>query len=264
MKVRINKRIRRALLLGGAVGLALGVLVTFAAAGKVVNEKKTALAAAEKKLTKENTGLKAKVKQQKSVEAAATLSTKKPDNWQLVLVNEDHPLDPKYKPQLTEIAPGHSVDSRIADDTKKMLSDAKAAGMKMDVISAYRSYDDQKGVFNQTMQNWVNQGDSMFDAYNETKKSVAVPGYSEHALGLALDIVSDGYQDLNDKQADTKEAKWLAENCYKYGFILRYPADKSKITKIVFEPWHYRYVGKDAAKEMTEKHLTLEEYLGVA
>lgn len=264
MRMKMNQRIKKALILGGAVGLAVGVLVTFAAASKVVDKKEAALASTEKKLLKENKGLKSQVKQQQFAEAAATLSTKKPADWELVLVNQDHPLDPKYKPDLKEIAPDRSVDSRIADDTKKMLSDAKAAGLKMDVLSAYRSYDDQKSVFNDTMQSWVNKGDSMFDAYNETKKSVAVPGYSEHATGLALDIVSEDYQNLDNKQADTKEAKWLAANCYKYGFILRYPADKTKITKIVFEPWHYRYVGKAAAKEITQKKITLEEYLGVA
>lgn len=264
MSMKMNHRIKKALLLGGAVGLVAGVLITFAAASKAVDKKEVTMAASEKKLVQENKGLKSQVKQQKSVEAAATLSKKKPDNWQLVLVNYDHPLDPKYKPELAEVVPGFSVDNRIAADAKKMLADAKSAGLKMDVISAYRSYDDQKGVFNDTMQNWVNQGDSMFDAYNETKKSVAVPGYSEHALGLAMDIVSQDYTKLDNKEADTKEAKWLAENAYKYGFILRYPADKTKITKIVFEPWHYRYVGKDAAKEITEKKITLEEYLGVA
>ncbi len=90
-----------------------------------------------------------------------------------------------------------------------------------------------------------------------------MPGYSEHATGLSLDITSEDYQNLDEKQADTAESKWLAENCYKYGFILRYPPEKADITGIIYEPWHYRYVGKEAAKEIKEKGITLEEYLGV-
>ena len=99
------------------------------------------------------------------------------------------------------------------------------------------------------------------DAYDETKKSVAVPGISEHATGLALDITSSTYTGLDDAQAQTAESQWLAANAWKYGFILRYPTDKADVTGIIFEPWHYRYVGKEAAKEITERGITLEEYL---
>ena len=93
-----------------------------------------------------------------------------------------------------------------------------------------------------------------------TKKSVAIPGTSEHATGLAVDIMSTKYGELDEKQGDTEEQKWLMEHCSEYGFVLRFPQDKSDITGIVYEPWHYRYVGVDAAKEMTENGLTLEEY----
>ena len=111
------------------------------------------------------------------------------------------------------------------------------------------------------MVDWITQGYTPLDAYDETKKSVAVPGTSEHATGLALDITSADYAQLDDAQANTAEAKWFAENCWKYGFILRYPPEKSDVTGIIYEPWHYRYVGKDAAKEITESGMTLEEYL---
>ena len=131
----------------------------------------------------------------------------------------------------------------------------------MYVVSAHRDYETQRGVFNTTMVDWINQGYSPLDAYDETKKSVAVPGTSEHATGLALDIVSSTYDALDEQQAETAEAKWLAENCWKYGFILRYPVSKSDVTGIIFEPWHYRYVGKDVAKEIMEQNITLEEYL---
>ena len=249
--------------MGAACGAVLGMGLTFAAASKALDTKEATLAKVQDKLKEENKDLQSKLKQQKAVEAAAVLSKEEPDNWELVLVNNDYPLDKEYQPELAEILEGRSVDARIAEDTKQMLEDAQAGGLKMYVCSAYRSYDDQKTVFNETMQNWVNQGSSLLDAYDETKKSVAIPGYSEHATGLALDSTSEDYQELDDKQADTAESKWLAENCYKYGFILRYPPDKADITGIIYEPWHYRYVGKEAAKEMKEKNVTLEEYLGV-
>ncbi len=261
--MKMNRKIKKALLLGAACGAVLGMGLTFAAASKALDTKEATLAKVQDKLKEENKDLQSKLKQQKAVEAAAVLSKEEPDNWELVLVNNDYPLDKEYQPELAEILEGRSVDARIAEDTKQMLEDAQAGGLKMYVCSAYRSYDDQKTVFNETMQNWVNQGSSLLDAYDETKKSVAIPGYSEHATGLALDITSEDYQELDDKQADTAESKWLAENCYKYGFILRYPPDKADITGIIYEPWHYRYVGKEAAKEMKEKNVTLEEYLGV-
>ncbi|WP_330665471.1 MULTISPECIES: M15 family metallopeptidase [Faecalicatena] len=264
MSMKMNRKVKKALIFGAVMGAAVGILITFAAANKAVDQKAAVMAKTESKLKKENKALEEKIKQQKTIEAAANLSKEGADNWELILVNNQYPLDAKYKPELKEISEGYSVDARILEDTKKMLSDAEGAGLKMHLVSAYRSPEDQKEVFNTTMQDWINQGDTYLDAYNETKKSVALPGHSEHATGLALDIVSEEYQDLDDKQADTEESKWLAENCYKYGFILRYPTDKSDITGIVYEPWHYRYVGKDAAKKIMDKGITLEEYLGAA
>lgn len=183
------------------------------------------------------------------------------EGWALVLISESNPLDTEYRPELVEVVEGKFVDARIMPELSQMLEDAVGDGMQMYVLSAYRDYESQREVFNTTMVDWINQGKSPLEAYEETKKSVAVPGTSEHASGLALDIVSTKYGELDDKQAETEEAKWLAENCWKYGFILRYPPEKSEITGIVFEPWHYRYVGKEAAKEIKEKDVTLEEYL---
>ena len=107
------------------------------------------------------------------------------------------------------------------------------------------------------------EGLSYEEAYRQAGTVVAYPGTSEHNLGLAADIVAKDYQLLDDKQADTPEAKWLKENCWRYGFILRYPTDKTGETGIIFEPWHYRYVGKEAAREIMEQGICLEEYLGV-
>lgn len=141
------------------------------------------------------------------------------------------------------------------------MGDARAAGLNRIFVRHIRNYVYQRSVFNDTMVDWITQGYTPLDAYDETKKSVAVPGTSEHATGLALDITSADYAQLDDVQAETAESKWFAENCWKYGFVLRYPPEKSDITGIVYEPWHYRYVGKEAAKEMTESKITLEEYV---
>ena len=153
--------------------------------------------------------------------------------WNLTLVNSSHSMKKGYVPELTEVAEGYSVDSRIAEPLTKMLKAAEADGMRIIICSAYR----------------------------DTALSVALPGTSEHGLGLALDLISNQYTELDEKQAETKEAKWLEENCYKYGFILRYPPEKTAETGIIYEPWHYRYVGEDDAKKIMESGMTLEEYL---
>lgn len=185
------------------------------------------------------------------------------DSWMLALINRDHPLDASYTPaSLTQIDDSHSVDSRIADALLKMLNDASAQGLDMYVISGYRSYDYQTQLFNDGVSQRMGQGLTEAEAYSETARNVAVPGTSEHASGLAVDIVSAGYTQLDEGQARTAEQQWLMEHCWEYGFILRYPEGTEEITGIVYEPWHYRYVGVETAKEITEQNVTLEEYLG--
>lgn len=181
--------------------------------------------------------------------------------WYLVLVNGKNPMEKDYKPQLTKLQAGYYVDSRIADAARKMLSDAEKAGMDIVICSAYRSVERQEEVFNESMKDRVKKGMDYLEAYQDTVTNVAVPGTSEHALGLALDLISDEHAELDERQEGTKEAKWLAENCHKYGFILRYPPKKTDITGIIYEPWHYRYVGVEDATKIMEMDLTLEEYL---
>lgn len=181
--------------------------------------------------------------------------------WYLVLVNKQNPMKEGYVPELVELEPGYSVDSRIADAAKEMLRDAYKAGMRIDICSAYRSVERQEQVFNESLQKRLDQGMSYWDAFADNRLSVAEPGTSEHALGLALDLISNQYTELDEGQEKTKEAKWLAENCHKYGFILRYPPAKTAITGIIYEPWHYRYVGVEHATKIMESGLTLEEYL---
>ena len=170
-------------------------------------------------------------------------------------------MEEGYVPELMEVEDGISVDKRIADAVREMLADAKKEGLHPIVCSSYRSVQRQENLFSETMKEHVKNGMSYWKAYEETSRSVAVPGTSEHAMGLALDIISNQYLELDQGQETTAEAKWLAENCYKYGFILRYPPEKTNITGIIYEPWHYRYVGKEHAKKITELGVTLEEYL---
>lgn len=182
--------------------------------------------------------------------------------WYLVLVNNKNPMDEDYEiPSFTDLQPGYSVDSRIAEAANQMLQDAKADGMKIIICSAYRSVGRQEELFNTSLQDRLNSGLDYWDAFAETRQSVAEPGTSEHALGLALDLISNDYMGLDEKQQETEEAQWLAQNCHKYGFILRYPPEKTEITGIIYEPWHYRYVGVEDATKIMELGITLEEYL---
>ena len=182
--------------------------------------------------------------------------------WYLTLVNDTHPMEEGYVPKLADVGNGHQVDERIADALKQMLKDAKKAGVNPVICSSYRTVEYQAKLYNEYMGNAVKRGLDYWEALKSTKDSTAYPGRSEHNLGLAVDIVSSSYAGLDKKQEETPEAKWLADNCYKYGFILRYPNGKTEVTGIIYEPWHYRYVGVEDAKKITESGLTLEEYLG--
>ncbi len=181
--------------------------------------------------------------------------------WYLTLVNEDYPMEENYEPTLKKVQGGYQVDARIVKPLQKMIQDAEKEGVNLVICSAYRSARRQKQVFNESMQDRLDQGMSYWDAYQDTALSVALPGSSEHGLGLAVDLVSNQYTELDEKQAKTKEAKWLKKNCHKYGFILRYPPEKTEETGIIYEPWHYRYVGIEDATKIMEQDVTLETYL---
>lgn len=179
----------------------------------------------------------------------------------LCLINGENTIDKNYVPELKTISDGQQVDKRIYDDLKQMLDDAKKAGYNPVVCSAYRSYDTQVKLYNKKVKKYKNSGYSQSKAEKLAGEWVAKPGTSEHQSGLAVDLVSKENQNLDDSQLNSKCQQWYMENCWKYGFILRYPSDKKSITKINSEPWHYRYVGKDAAKEIYNSGLCLEEYL---
>jgi len=184
--------------------------------------------------------------------------------WYLRLINNDHPLGPDYSPaDLQEVVPGHQVDGRILESAQRMINDALSEGLHLHVVSSYRTYTQQKELFINQMWNWNAQGFNIFDAYHEAARSVAIPGSSEHQSGLALDIIAPNFSFLDETLVDTPEIQWLKANAWQYGFILRYPADAVHITGIIFEPWHWRYVGAEAAREIHQRGITLEEFLGV-
>lgn len=183
-----------------------------------------------------------------------------------VLVNSAHPLTEDYKVSTVEI-PGTSgklFDERVIDKLTRMLDDARQAGYPLYVVSTYRTIEYQKGLFNRKVQEYLNMGYEQSAAEEEAGKWVAVPGTSEHNLGLTADIVSttwyNDHSDLTEEFENTDHFKWLYEHCADYGFILRYPKGKESVTGIVYEPWHYRYVGEEAAKYIMENGITLEEF----
>ena len=186
--------------------------------------------------------------------------------WYLRLVNKDHPMTEADVPEVaieTVDANGYQVDVRIMQDLEAMFADARAAGRNPMICSAFREWDMQVSLYENKIERVMQEeGLTQEEAAIKASTVVAKPGTSEHQVGLALDIVSSDYQELDEAQMETEDQKWLMENSWKYGFILRYPMDKSDITGIFFEPWHYRYVGKKAAKEITEQNITLEEYVG--
>ncbi|MGN0334987.1 MAG: M15 family metallopeptidase [Lachnospiraceae bacterium] len=188
-------------------------------------------------------------------------SEEKAEDWNLVLVNGTHFMEEGYQPELTEIENNYYFDARAAEYLKQMLADGRKEGLDFRISSAYRSMEKQQSLYENKVRRLRGEGMSPEEACEKAGTVVACPGTSEHQLGLAADIVAAGYQILDDQQADTEEAKWLKENCWKYGFILRYPTDKTEETGIIFEPWHYRYVGKKAAKEIMSQGICLEEYL---
>ena len=182
--------------------------------------------------------------------------------WNLALVNWQNPLPEDFAaPDLTRLKNGQSVDSRAYPALQAMMDAARAEGLRPLVCSSFRTWGYQENLFRKEVQRWRDRGYSPDDAELEAARWVARPGTSEHHLGLAVDIVDTDNQLLNEEQEKTPVQKWLLEHCWEYGFILRYPSDKSALTGIGYEPWHYRYVGVEAAQEIHAQNLCLEEYL---
>ncbi len=178
------------------------------------------------------------------------------NDWRLILVNNSHAVPMNYQLELTRLSNGICVDSRIYPDLQQMFDDARSSEIYPVVGEGYRTHEEQQNMMQNKIDSFISEGYSEKDAEKLAQDWVAEPGKSEHELGLALDINAD-----TSLSSDEEVYSWLAENAYKYGFILRYPQSCEYITGIDYEPWHYRYVGIEAALEIYTKQITLEEYL---
>ena len=183
------------------------------------------------------------------------------DKWELTLVNLQYRLPEDYQPTLKAAVEGSAVqlDERVAPFYAQMYAAAKADGCTLTPYSGYRTVERQKENFDRKVAYYVAQGLSETDAAAKTQERILPAGASEHNMGFAMDIVSASADFVS-----TKEFSWLMAHAHEYGFILRYPENKTDITGVMYEPWHWRYVGKEAAKEMQKSGQCLEEYLGVA
>lgn len=179
----------------------------------------------------------------------------------LTLVNFENTIPKDWKVDLVQLNNGQSVDRRIYDDLIAMLQAAKSEGLNPLICSSYRTNEKQEQLYQNKVSEYLSQGYSKVEASDKAAFWVARPGTSEHQLGLAVDIVSTKNQRLDRSQENTVEQQWLIQNSWKYGFVLRYPTNKNSITGVGYEPWHYRYVGKEHAKKINEMGVCLEEYV---
>lgn len=161
----------------------------------------------------------------------------------ILIVNKSYPLPKDYRPDNDELT------SETSNAFEKMRVDAQAEGLNLYISSGFRSYEYQAQLY----QRYADR-----DGYEKADTYSARAGYSEHQTGLAFDLNT-----IDDSFANTPEGKWIAENCWKYGFILRYPKGKEAQTGYQYEPWHLRYLGEDMAKKVYDSGLCLEEYLGI-
>ena len=184
------------------------------------------------------------------------------DAWRLILASPRSPLGYDFTPPVLEaIADGFMVDARIAPPLRQMMEEARQEGISLMIISAYRPAHRQAELHGRQIERFLALGKSEQEAIAVASTIVLPPGTSEHQTGLAVDIVSPYYQALDDGFADTPAGIWLAENSWRYGFILRYPRDSIEITGVIFEPWHFRYVGREHAQAIFKGGYLLEEYL---
>lgn len=178
----------------------------------------------------------------------------------LILVNKLHAVSESYKPKdmvymdnALSTWENLELKEEAYEAYKKMYADAKDLGYNLKVCSAYRTYKTQVGLFNNSVKN---------RGWETTYLRSAYPGRSEHHTGLSIDITSKSMGwNLSQDFADYEDGEWLNTHCQDYGFIVRYPKNKTDVTGYAYEPWHFRYVGEEAAKYIMENNLTLEEYL---
>ncbi|MCM1539220.1 MAG: D-alanyl-D-alanine carboxypeptidase family protein [bacterium] len=182
------------------------------------------------------------------------------DDWRLVLINKQHPIPEDYDFTLMTITGNMQCDERIMEDLLLMLQAAKNDNVNLIICSPYRTDASQVTIFERHVRAYMNKGLNYMDSFKLASQEATVPGYSEHQVGLSLDIYTASHMILDDAYGETEAGRWLAENCSDYGFILRYPKGKESITSIGYEPWHFRYVGREAAKIIMNEGITLEEF----
>jgi len=174
-----------------------------------------------------------------------------PKGIEVILVNAITPIPSDYEVTVKHVVDYHDVDARCYDALVRMLEDCNAAGIDYNFNSAYRTMEEQTEILELRTLEHMKEFDLDFDeAREKALETVAVPGTSEHQMGLAVDLLGD------------EAVAWFQEHCWEYGFILRYPPEKKHITGIVNEPWHFRYVGTEVSLDMKDSGLCLEEYLG--
>lgn len=181
------------------------------------------------------------------------------DSWMLVLVNDTHPMEQTII-ELKELGDGQTVDLRCYPDLQRMFDAARAEGVNPKINSSFRSREEQQQLLDEAVASATRAGLSDEAALAEALRTVAEPGTSEHETGLAIDITSEEDSWATDHAAHV----WMGEHGWEYGWIVRYPEGKEAITGIANEPWHLRYVGLEAAREMHETGQCLEEYVGAA
>lgn len=183
-------------------------------------------------------------------------------NELLTLVNPWNTVPEDWEPRLVDIGDGLLVDERAAGALDAMLTECSRSWVRFPCpISAYRTEEYQRGLYEDKIRRVIEEGFSEDEAPAIAAQSVAVPGTSEHQLGFSIDIIDADYPELDLTQEWTYTQRWLIDSCTNYGFILRYPEGSSDITGIIYEPWHYRYVGVSVAKEIESLGVTFEEYV---
>ena len=182
-------------------------------------------------------------------------------DWASILVNQKSLLPDGFSVEVAEFS-GGQVDKRILEITKAMFADAKKDGITLKLVDAYRSYDLQKKLFEDKVASYTAKGYSLGDAETEAATITARPNTSEHQTGLALDIITPSYTKRDKGFANTDAFKWLNANAQDYGFTLRYKKGKQDLTGVIYEPWHWRFVGVKAARAMKKSGEVLEEYFG--
>ena len=275
MLVQTKKKLDIDMLLTALIGLLAGLLIQallFSAEQREAlalgrraaeNFAPQAAAVAESFLDREETALSEAQSRLRALTARKQKDYAAENRALLILVNPWNPMPADFVPQVGEVEDGYEMDLRAVEPLQEMMAACRAAGNDAYICSAFRTHAMQQSLFdNKVMRVMYEEGVPYEDAPEVAGQTVAAPGTSEHELGLATDIIDGGYPFLDEGQEETATQKWLMENAWRFGFILRYPNGTTDITGIIYEPWHYRYVGP-WAEEIYRRGITLEEFLAL-